>query len=379
MRIKFVEIQNFRKLKACRLELAKQETVLVGANNSGKTSAMDVLMFFLDEQQQNDFATTDFTLSNWLDLDEIGKQWGSETYDRKPDIDLWLPLMPTIDIWLEVDEGDVGRVVHLLPTLDWTLEELVGIRFVYAPKKMEQLYKEFVKTYSLAREREGSFKSGSSSLTLWPKSMKDFLDKKLSGHFKVLTYILDPSNLQDPYQGVANPQLLPSDRYSLGALPIKDLVRVDTIKAQRGFSDPSSEDRSYSGAKRLSKQLGRYFDKHLDPSDTPDDKDMDVLAAIEAAKVVFEKELHERFASAIGELESLNYPGFSDPNIAVTSNIELTDGLNHDKAVQYQVPGIDAHSLPEQCNGLGYQNLISMVFNLRNVCAIHFRRFFAKN
>ena len=36
MHIAFVEIQNFRKLKACRVEIAQRETIFVGANNSGK-------------------------------------------------------------------------------------------------------------------------------------------------------------------------------------------------------------------------------------------------------------------------------------------------------------------------------------------------------
>ena len=39
MHIAFVEIQNFRKLKTCRVEIAQQETIFVGANNSGKTEA----------------------------------------------------------------------------------------------------------------------------------------------------------------------------------------------------------------------------------------------------------------------------------------------------------------------------------------------------
>lgn len=47
MKIAFIDIQNFRKLKCCRVELSKNKTVFVGANNSGKTSAMDALMIFL--------------------------------------------------------------------------------------------------------------------------------------------------------------------------------------------------------------------------------------------------------------------------------------------------------------------------------------------
>lgn len=44
MKISLFEIQNYRKLKACRLDLGDKETVLVGANNSGKTSAMESLI-----------------------------------------------------------------------------------------------------------------------------------------------------------------------------------------------------------------------------------------------------------------------------------------------------------------------------------------------
>ena len=75
MHIAFVEIQNFRKLKACRVEVAKRETIFVGANNSGKTSAIHALILFLKRSRRRDFATTDFTLSNWLYLDQFGKQW----------------------------------------------------------------------------------------------------------------------------------------------------------------------------------------------------------------------------------------------------------------------------------------------------------------
>ena len=41
MKINFIDVQNFRKLKNCRVEISEKETVFVGANNSGKTSAMD--------------------------------------------------------------------------------------------------------------------------------------------------------------------------------------------------------------------------------------------------------------------------------------------------------------------------------------------------
>ena len=49
MNIKFIDILNFRKLKKCRIDLSPKETLFVGANNSGKTSAMDALIYSLKQ------------------------------------------------------------------------------------------------------------------------------------------------------------------------------------------------------------------------------------------------------------------------------------------------------------------------------------------
>ena len=71
MQIQFIEIQNFRKLKSIRIDLDKKTTVFVGANNSGKTSAMVALGHFLIDNSR--FTTNDFTLSNWKEINKIGK------------------------------------------------------------------------------------------------------------------------------------------------------------------------------------------------------------------------------------------------------------------------------------------------------------------
>ncbi len=107
-----------------------------------------------------------------------------------------------------------------------------------------------------------------------------------------------------------------------------------------------------------------YFSKHLNPSEAPDATDIEALEVIEAAKTVFNEKLTTSFKPAIGELEGLNYPGFSDPRISITSKIDPHDSLDHETAVQFDLPGADSLYLPEKYNGLGYQNLISMVFNL---------------
>ncbi|MFQ5641364.1 MAG: ATP-dependent endonuclease [bacterium] len=366
MKIAFVEIQNFRKLKACRVEIAAQETIFVGANNSGKTSAMDALILFLKKSRRKDFATTDFTLSNWSSINKLGARWTAASDEEEPDLTLesWLPYLPAIDIWLKAEEKDIHRIAHLLPTLDWTLGELLGVRLVFAPKKVEQIYKDFRESYKSARKAESASSKNESPLSLWPNSLREFLDRELHRYFEVKSYILDPAHCHNPEKGMAKPQSLPADSDTLEKEPFDGLFKIDVITAQRGFSDPKTEYDSHSDFASLSTQLRRYFAKHLDPSNTPDPSDVEALQAIEAAKTIFDEKLKTSFKPAIGELEGLNYPGFSDPRISVTSKINPVDSLDHKTAVQFNLPGADALSLPEKYNGLGYQNLISMIFSL---------------
>ncbi len=366
MNIAFVEIQNFRKLKACRIEIAEGETIFVGANNSGKTSAMDALIMFLKHSKRKSFATTDFTLTNWSSIDQFGTQWVSAADDDQPDlaVETLLPLLPTIDVWLTAEEKDLHRLAHLIPTLDWTPEELLGVRLVLAPKDMEQLFKDFGNAYRSARAAESASDKADSPLSLWPSSMRNFLDRHIDTQFEVQSYILDPAQCQAPEKGVAKPQPLPADSDRLKKDPFEGLIKIDVITAQRGFSDPKTEDNSQGGFASLSTQLRRYFAKHLNPSDAPDASDIEALEAIEAAKTVFNEKLKTSFEPAVGELEGLNYPGFNDPRISITSKIDPRDSLDHETAVQFDLPGAASLSLPEKYNGLGYQNLISMVFNL---------------
>lgn len=194
--------------------------------------------------------------------------------------------------------------------------------------------------------------------------MRDFLDKELHKHFSIKAYILDPSKFTEE-----KPQIFPNNSEPVEGDPFDGLFKIDIINAQRGFSDPNSE----SGTdydRRLSTQLMKYFDKHLNPMELPDINDLDALAAIEAARTAFDEKLKESFEASINELEGLNYPGFSDPKIQISSKINPLESLNHDAAVQFNVLRDDSETddislcLPEKYNGLGYQNLISMIFNL---------------
>ncbi len=390
MHIKFVEISNFRKLLSIRIDLAETTTLFVGANNSGKTSAMLALRRFLSPRRCP-FEIHDFTLSHWPTINSIGKSW-VEARDKKEVIELlvapWLSALPTLDIWLHVEPGEMHRVRDLIPTLDWEGGSL-GVRLRYEPKDLKLLYKDFMvalgdadamravaSAAAAAEHSEAILSLAPPKLTLWPENLVDFLSRRLSTYFTVQAYSLDPAMLVEPKQSQAQPQILPPTSLPIGGDVLAGIIRVHDIPAQRGFGEEQSSQEDEDGpttaaGNRLSEQLKSYYAKHLDPTKGLDPSDLGALQAIEAAQDAFDKRLTESFKAAFSEIEGMGYPGVTDPRPRVSTRLKAIDGLSHNAAITFvvDVTAEDSDStpilrLPEVNNGLGYQNLISMIFRL---------------
>lgn len=391
MHIKFFEIANFRKLLSIRVDLAADRTLFVGPNNSGKTSAMLALRRFLSPRRCP-FEMHDFTLCHWPTVIGIGKSW-VEARDKEEVVDLvidpWVSALPMLDLWLHVEPGEMHHVRDLIPTLDWEGGSL-GVRLRYEPKDLKLLYKDFMGALSDAEAMRAAAIAAAAAehpdadpppappkLTIWPESLVDFLGKRLSTYFKVQAYSLDPAKLVEPEKSEAKPQVLPPTSLPIGSDVLAGLIRVHDIPAQRGFGEeqPSQEDEDAPAAaagSRLSDQLKAYYTKHLDPTKGPDPKDLGALQAIEAAQDAFDKRLTESFKAAFTEVEGMGYPGVTDPRPRVSTRLKAIDGLNHSAAITFEVDVIAEEDgemtpilhLPEANNGLGYQNLISMIFRL---------------
>jgi len=350
MKIDFVRIKNFRKLKECKIEFSDKETIFVGANNSGKTTAMDALITFL---KRKDFKTQDFTITNWPELNKVAEEWLNKDTIEEDDknIKLLEPYLPSLDLWFNVEISELRYVSHIIPTLDWK-GGLLGLRLVLQPKNVEALIEE----YTIARKKVVALNSSSGkTVELWPTSFWQFCDKKLSTLFEVKSYLLDPDKYDED-------QELSEFNVELEGNPLNGLIKIHTINAQRGFSDANSDNPESNSTKSLSSQLRSYYDNHLNPSIEPNEKDLDAIEKLNEAQNTFDSNLTSSFEEPLRELSDLNYPGFGNPQITLKSLIKATDGLEHDSAVRYNLD--EGLSLPEKYNGLGYQNLISIVFKL---------------
>lgn len=357
MRISSINVQNFRKLQQCRIDFSDKTTLFVGANNSGKTSAMDALGKFLAGRG---FVFNDFTISNRTAINTIGKEWAREDCKKPEDLVKWDNLVPMMDVWLEVEHSEIYYVASIIPTLKWRGGKL-GVRLAFQPKDISKLFLEYREAYFAARTTEATGKRKDTlHINLYPKDLCDFLDKKLIAYFSIKSYVLDPKQSE-----AEPPQSTPYAMECFTDNPLKGIIRIDMIDAQRGFSDPDSTDDSERSRKQLSTQMRSYYDKHLDPEKLPTSEDLEILEVTEQARGVFDKSLADKFAPAISELEGLGYPGVTDPKITITTKVSTSETLKHDSAVQYALSKKDGTlKLPEKYNGLGYQNLISMVFDL---------------
>lgn len=355
MRISSIYIQNFKKLYRCKIDFSKDTTLFVGANNSGKTSAMDALGKFLAGRP---FVFNDFTISNRELINTIGAQWEISDCEKPESISNWSNLLPSMDVWLDVDLQNIYNVVSIIPTLNWR-GGLLGVRLLFQPQMIETLFTEYRVAFFAARETEKK-NTGKEAIQLFPKNLCDFLERKLSTYFTIKSYILDPSKADEP-----SPQKTVFEMECLTDNPLKGIVRINMISAQRGFSDIDKKELSEVERTSLSSQIRGYYDKHLDPEKTPSPEDLSILVATEQARKVFDQNLETKFEPAIKELEELGYPGVTNPQITISSKVTTTEMLKHDSAVQYSLgEKEEGFMLPEKYNGLGYQNLISIVFDL---------------
>lgn len=372
MRIKCVEIVNFRKLKSTHVDLDPKTTIFVGANNSGKTSAMVALRYFLVSPKG--LALRDITISNWKQIDVIGTSWETGGAVASNCLD---SLLPSLDVWLEVPLSEIQHVVHILPTLDWKGGDL-GVRLRYRVVEMDLLKADYLlqRKAAILAAKQTTGPDGA-ALEIWPASLTDYLGRKLHSHIELDAFALDPTAKVHPLKGIATPQSLPEHALPLGKHPFRSLLKIDEITAQRDFADAGERGAGEGGTeassrrfkRRLSEQLRTYYDRHLDPTKTPSEKDYEALRSIQTAERSFDSRLEEGFASAFEELEGIGYPGIANPRLKITTQLRAIDGLKHGSALQYEVTGatdegVKALKLPEDYSGLGYQNLIAMVFML---------------
>lgn len=328
MRVISVAVRNFRRLENVQIDIEEHESIFVGPNNSGKTSATAVFRCFLGGR---DFKIHDFSVTRMVDFDTFAAN-GDETYLPKISLDLWFNIDP--------ESIGFGRVFTLLPKLsDFTR---VGIRLSYEVLEAKKLLEHYDAAYPPMAD-------GARSKTL---SQYLAIDGNL-GRYYTVCY----SSLEENIQENTPPELLSihldSDE---GKRLIKNLLRVEFVDAQRNINDDDS-----SRSNRLSAAFATFYQKNLEQVGHA----ADAHSVIDANNKQLTEHYAKQFAPLIALIKHLGVPSINDRELQIISSLSPETALCGNTELLYVDPN-RKHELPELYNGLGFKNLIYMAIQARH-------------
>lgn len=371
--LRFVELRQFRRLGKVQLEVDPKTTILVGANNSGKTSILAALRHFLSDGSP--FGAFDISISQWPKLRELGRAWdaleedpstsGASEGEWREQLGTLLSAMPTLDLWFDAKAGMFHYVSPFLSKFSWKGGG-VGVRLRLEPATNIEDLKLLAWKYHLARIPVKDM--GKDSLA-WPIDLLDFWLREPSLLGQVRAYKLDADN--NPLDGMKTyvSQVLDADSSPIDRKNLQKLIKVDFVAAQRGLGSEEADSRSASGPHRIglfSNQLLKFARQHLNVAATGHGHRADLIKAVAEAQQELDKKIHEAIGPSVEEVKELGYPGLHDPQeIRFRTRIQTADLLDHGTAVQYGMQKDSLEELlPEYSIGLGYQNLQSLSYQL---------------
>lgn len=334
MILKKMEVKNFRLLKDFELEFKDELSLVIGKNNCGKTSVLVILDKMLNS-----------TKVMWED---INLEWQKELYDKiiKFDVTDKEKLIPleaiNLQLFIEYDDNDSYTniqkfMMDLNPENNTIVLEFISVISV----------KKIIELKNIIDE----------------KNIKNFIafSKYISKNFSNFFEIKKYSRGFD----VDQKSVTLERSEEIDNKDIRKVIKITGIRADRAVSN---DDRNHV----LSNLTGRYFNSYK--------------AAKKESELVFNT-LEEKLEETDKELYNL-YNGKKDENgktirgvfsdvidviktyggddngieIAIDSSISEKNLLSDNTSLSYK-QGIDC-SLPETYNGLGYLNLIGILFEI---------------
>ncbi len=323
MKITSIAIRNFRRLEQVAIGFEEDETIFVGPNNSGKTSATAAFRCFLGGK---DFKVHDLSVSKVPAIDGFGEGGDAEN-------------LPTIelDLWFSIDPNHIsfGRAFTLLPELSDELDK-VGIRLKYQPRDPEKMRAAYSAAYPVLED------DGKQTRTLF-----QFLgtDTNLKQHYEIAYYSLD-----DLGQELLETLLDSKDGKSL----LRDLLRVDFVDAQRSVNDDEA-----SRSNRLSTAFSAFYKKNLTQAEAKET----AYQVIDENNQKLSEHYETHFSGLMEVIKGLGVPSINDRILKIVSSLSPEEALQGNTDLIY-IDEERQHELPESYNGLGFKNLIYMAIQI---------------
>jgi energy-coupling factor transporter ATP-binding protein EcfA2 len=293
MHIHKVEIKNFRLLENVDLFLEDRTTVIVGRNNSGKTSLTELFRRLLSDNSPT-FRLEDFSLSVF---ERFWVAFGLK-YQGREEIEI-REALPIIEIKLTMsydkNASNLGVLGDFIIDLNpECTEALIVIRYQLKDGEIDAFFEDLIFDPSVPadpQKKRGFF-----------RAMKDRVPKRYSA--SVLS--VDPND--------------PTNQKASDWPKFRALLQSGFINAQRGLDDITHRDTDV---------LGKILEALLDTamSDSAAPKDHEIAQKLEAAVKDIQDGIEEGFNDQLINLlpafSLFGYPGLADPGLLTETTLNV--------------------------------------------------------
>lgn len=324
MKITKIKVNNYRLLKDFEIDLEDNLSLVIGKNNCGKTSLLTILERFL-VSDQNNFSFNDLNISAQIELkDKIEKK-----IDEKIGCAIRLRLYINYDV-----DDNLKNISSMMLNLN-PEENYVILCFEYALN--------YEKTIKLKEDYE-KFKS-----TITPldnsKDVLYFLRKNHKNYFQIRSRALEFSN-EENYIEITEKR------------KINSILNFQRIKAKRDVAD--SDGMQSKSDKTLSKLSSKYYEKVSDiEEENINTKELRQQLGI--TDIALTKVYSGLFELVVNKVKKFGGIKENETTLRILSTLEEKNILRENTSVIYNQ---NSQPLPEDYNGLGYLNLIAMIFEI---------------
>lgn len=325
-----ITVRNFRLLKDFSVDLEKELSLIIGKNNSGKTS----LLYILDK------------VFHWKDkggcihIDDFNLDYKKSLVD----------MLANDDIITEDDYQEDGVRLRLYIKYNDN-DDLSNVGLIMMDLDENNYYVvlgyDYVLPYeAYCRLREKAKANAEKHRTEIREEVENLLDKSIANYFvlrrKSIFYDSTTNQINESnYIDLKNRPQFHEDA----------LISIGYIDAKRQVANKEND-------KTLSLQTAELFNQLQ--SDDNEVLDNFIQTISESDKKLGEV-YGEMFSSVLGKVEEMGGVKPKETKLMVTSSLKGQNLLKGNTKVVYEHTGVQ---LPEDHNGLGYMNLISMIFQI---------------
>lgn len=336
MKIDRITVKNYRLLKDFSMDLEDELSLVVGKNNTGKTALLTVMDKFLNKSDSDKFSFEDINI-------ELQNNIKTLVENGKHDCDDFIPIGIEMKLIIKYDNTDnLANLSCVMMDLDPNnFFILLSFSYTLGYESLVKLRKD----YALFKSKEQ--KKAMDNNNYQDKDLFHFLKKHYQNYFKSSRKSLSCSKENGEEDGGDSIDL---DKENIS---LKNIINFKFITARRDVTNKE-------GDKTLSIQASRIYSKTYDRKEQTDQieefKDKLIDTDDELTKVyegLFKKTVEK--VKKFGGLEK------EESIISIESTLQHRKLIEGNTTVKY---AYGEHYFPESYNGLGYMNLISIIFEV---------------